>query len=80
MAGTNLETAFAKELVARAERNLDDGGDLGHFAGRRVFYVSDALKIGGKLLDDGLPSGETLDEEVSGIEILRLNFFANEGA
>ena len=76
----DLETAFAEKLVTGAERNLDDAGNAGHFAGRSVLNVGDALKVGGKLLDNDLPGSEALDEEIRGIEIVGLNIFADEGA
>ena len=41
---TNLQAAFAKELVAGAERDLDDGTKLRHLSGDIVLDVSEPLK------------------------------------
>lgn len=43
MSETNLETAFAEELVTRAEGNLDDGAELRHFLRGVVLDIRDTL-------------------------------------
>ena len=51
-----LETVLAEELVALAEWHLDDATKLGHFLGRVVLDIRDALKVRDEHLDDILPA------------------------
>lgn len=38
-----LETAFAEELVAGFEGDLDEASEFDHLLGRVVFYIGEAL-------------------------------------
>lgn len=75
---TNLETAFAQELVASTKRDLDDGAELRHLACDVVLNVRDTLKVRNKLFDDGLPRGEAFDEDVGGAEVVRGDVLLDE--
>lgn len=51
-----LETVLAEELVALAEWHLDNATKLGHFLGRVVLNISDALKVRDEHFDNILPA------------------------
>ena len=76
---THLKPTFTQELVARPEGDLDDPRELGHLARDIVLDVGNALEVGDELLDDGLPRGETFDEDVGGTEVVGRDVFLDEG-
>ena len=51
-----LDAILAEELVALAERNLDDTSKLGELLGGVVLNVGDSLKVADQLLGDVLPA------------------------
>jgi len=65
-----LHTALAEELVSGPEGDLDDRAELGELLGGVGLDVGDALKVGDEHLDNLLPSGEPLDENVGGLELM----------
>jgi hypothetical protein len=80
-----LHTALTEELVSGSEGNLNDGTELGELLGSVGLDVGNALEVGWELvdvslfylvphtdehLDDLLPSGESLNEDIGRLELM----------
>jgi len=59
-----LHTAFTEELVSGSEWDLNNGSELGELLGSVGLDVGNTLKVGNEHLDDLLPSGESLEEDI----------------